>query len=42
MNRTPSSAKDALENLGGVDVVCVGPVFGEQAIAAFWKSRGRI
>ena len=24
-------AKDALENLGGVDAVCVGPVFGEQA-----------
>ena len=24
-------AKDALENLGGIDVVCVGPVFGEQA-----------
>jgi len=23
-------AKDALENLGGIDVVCVGPVFGEQ------------
>ena len=24
-------AKDALENLGGIDVVGVGPVFGEQA-----------
>ena len=24
-------AKDALENLSGIDVVSVGPVFGEQA-----------